>query len=571
MRAFTFLVWSTWRNRLVSQARRVRSPRYAMALLVGGLYLWWFFFRPTRQANAAAGMVFLGRPMQFLAVVFVVLSTLGTWVFGSDRSALAFSQAEVALLFPAPLSRRALIGYKLFRAQIVVLINALIWVFIIRRGGTALPSPLRAVGLWVMFSTLNLHRLGAALVRASWSEHRAAGARRHAISIALLGVVVAAVAYSLFLARQQLLAASGPSAMFGAALDALAIPPASVAMYPFRAVIAPTFARSIADWTHAMGPAVIVLALHVWWIFQTDRAFEEAAVEASAERARRLEAFRQRRGMAAVPRAKSHRTVRLGATGHPALAIVWKNTLCLLRTAQVLPFLMPAILGAVFGLSVSGGHFGPARTVAACAGSTLVALFFLGWRLIRNDLRHDMANLPLLKTLPISSSEIVLAEVASATLPLVVVELALVAITYIAAELAESPPFSPPLTAPLRLMILLVAPAVLIALNGALLTIQNATAVLFPGWIRIGPTVTGGVEALGQNVLSFAGAVICLGVALIVPTFVGGMVFAALNDRVAVGLGAALILGSIVLAAETYGVMRLLGRAFDRAEPLATN
>ncbi len=40
------------------------------------------------------------------------------------------------MLFPAPLSRRGLIGYKLFRAQIAVLINALIWVFVLRRGGT---------------------------------------------------------------------------------------------------------------------------------------------------------------------------------------------------------------------------------------------------------------------------------------------------------------------------------------------------------------------------------------------------------------------------------------------------
>src|SRR4030095_11510397 len=100
IRAFAFLLWSSWRNRFISQLRRIRSPRYAVALLVGGLYLWWFFFRPTQRVGPAAGMVFLGRPMPVIAIIFVVLSTLGTWVVGSDRTALAFNQAEVALLFP---------------------------------------------------------------------------------------------------------------------------------------------------------------------------------------------------------------------------------------------------------------------------------------------------------------------------------------------------------------------------------------------------------------------------------------------------------------------------------------
>jgi hypothetical protein len=117
---------------------------------------------------------------------------------------------------------------------------------------------------------------------------------------------------------------------------------------------------------------------------------------------------------------------------------------------------------------------------------------------------------------------------------------------------------------------LLVAPPALLAVNGALLTIQNATAVLFPAWIRIGPTFTGGVEALGQNVLSFAGVVICLVIALIAPTFIGLVIAHCERDEPAVGLGTAIVVASIVLAAETYGIIRLLGRAFDRAEPAAT-
>ena len=140
--------------------RRVRSPRYAAALLVGGLYIWAFLFRPMRTPGISS--LFLGQGTEMIVTLLAVLTLMGSWVFGADATALAFTQAEVSILFSAPLSRRRLIGYKLFRAQIAVLINSLIWVFVLRRGGTILPSPLRAISLWVLFSTLNLHRLGAA-------------------------------------------------------------------------------------------------------------------------------------------------------------------------------------------------------------------------------------------------------------------------------------------------------------------------------------------------------------------------------------------------------------------------
>ena len=167
--------------------RRVRSPRYAAALLVGGLYIWAFLFRPMRTPGIA--WLFLGQGTEMIVTLLAVLTLMGSWVFGADATALAFTQAEVSILFSAPLSRRRLIGYKLFRAQIAVLINSLIWVFVLRRGGTILPSPLRAISLWVLFSTLNLHRLGAALVRSSWREHGGIGAKRNRWSIFVFALI----------------------------------------------------------------------------------------------------------------------------------------------------------------------------------------------------------------------------------------------------------------------------------------------------------------------------------------------------------------------------------------------
>ena len=157
--ALVYLVWTSGKNRFRSLLRRARMPRYAIALAVGVLYIWGFLIRPTTSPGVSS--IFLGPTTETIITLLAVLTLMGSWVFGSDTTALAFTEAEVSMLFPAPLSRQALIRYKLFRAQIVVLLNALIWVFVLRKGGGPLPSFYRAISLWILFSTLSLHRLGA--------------------------------------------------------------------------------------------------------------------------------------------------------------------------------------------------------------------------------------------------------------------------------------------------------------------------------------------------------------------------------------------------------------------------
>ena len=243
MNALLYLSWTSARNRFLGAFRRVRSPRYAAALIVGSLYIWSFLFRsPNRGATAD---FLLGRPSQTLITLLMVLTLAGAWVFGADVTALAFSQAEVSMLFPAPLSRRQLIGLKLFRSQIAVLINTLIWVFVLRRGGNLLPSPLRALSLWILFSTLNLHRLGAALVQAAWKQHGRIGARRNRYSIAAFAFIGLFIVAGLVVHRSSYLG-RGIGEFFSGLSDVLSSQPATIGLYPFHLIVAPTFAHSIA-------------------------------------------------------------------------------------------------------------------------------------------------------------------------------------------------------------------------------------------------------------------------------------------------------------------------------------
>ncbi len=514
--------------------------------------------------NTGLASLFLGQGTEMVITLLSVLTLMGSWVFGADATALAFTQAEVSILFSAPLSRRRLIGYKLFRAQIAVLINSLIWVFVLRRGGTILPSPLRAISLWVLFSTLNLHRLGAALVRSSWREHGGIGAKRHRWSIIVFATIAIMLIAGLYSGRRALIDASDAGEFFNALGRTLASAPAIWGLYPFHLVVAPTFAKSIAEWGRLILPAVAMLAGHAWWVLRTDAAFEEAALEASIERARRLEAMRARRSLGAVaPPRVATSTLHLASAGHPAFAIIWKNMLCLRRTIQLHVFIGPLVMSIALGTAFSTGAGWPmhvALTALNFAGLMLV----LGGRLIRNDLRQDMQHLPLIKSLPMKPGDIVFAEVASSALPMAAVQIALILIAYIALIPTQLRFFSPDI----KLALLIAAPFLIVALNGALITVQNAMAVLFPAWVRLGPIVTTGVEALGQNVLAMLANLVFLGLGLIVPVVVAFGTVRALHQARPIAISLIVIVSSIILFAETYGAMRFLGRGLARAEPM---
>ena len=103
--AFAFLIFTTTRNRVASQLRRLKQPRYAIGLVLGLLYFYSLFFRRALTRNTGANPL-LGVTVETIAPLFVVLLVSGIWLFGGDRSALAFTEAEVSMLLTAPVSRR---------------------------------------------------------------------------------------------------------------------------------------------------------------------------------------------------------------------------------------------------------------------------------------------------------------------------------------------------------------------------------------------------------------------------------------------------------------------------------
>jgi ABC-2 type transport system permease protein len=563
--ALAWLIWTTTRNRWVAQLQRVRNPRYAVALAVGILYFWWFLFRPMGGAGGRGPGTLLGSTSEALAPLILVLVLSGVWVFGGDRTALAFSEAEVAMLLTAPVPRRTLILYKLVRSQLAILISSMIWVFILRRGNTALPGVLSALGFWVMFMTLACQRLGAALVRASSQEHGGVGVRRNWLAIAVFGVVVLVLLSQLAGARAAFASAGNPGELFRAAAGAVSTLPSRIVLYPFHLLLAPTFARTAGEWARTMLPAVGLLALNTLWVLRSDAAFEEAAAEASALRAAQIEKFRARRRAAPVVKASpAARTLALSSTGSPAVAIVWKNMICLMRTSQFRTLLAPVTVSFIAAFAFAGRLGDAAMNIAVIASLMAMVLLLFGGRSLRNDLRGDMLHLPMLKSLPLSAPDLVVAEVVSGALPMAAAQFLLLVIAEVALMASRSELH---LSGGLRAGVLIGSPVALIALNVAMFTLLNGAAVLFPAWTRLGPTGAAGIEAMGSNVLSMVGMLLGLVILLILPAAAVGLVLTLLRSQMALAVALGCIIGGVALGAESYALIRGVAGQFAKAEP----
>ena len=562
--ALWYLLSSSVRNRLRRQAARLRNPRYALAFIAGLAYFWMVFLRP----RGLSGDVDLSRS----PVVAVFFSIFGitliaySWIFGADRTSLAFTQAEVAMLFPAPVSRRALILYKLARSQLMILVSTAIWVVLLGRGSGSVPSPLRAIAVWSLFSTFTLHRLGIALLRSGVTEFGPRSSRRSLPAMLAFGAILAAVGAGLWLARADFGAAADASALGSAVLAALQRAPASIALLPFTLVIAPFVATNSAEWASAIGPALLILVLHVIWVVRSDASFEEAAAEASARQAKRITEIRARRGGISPVRAKSaKRTLPLRPTGAPAVAILWKNILWLLRTGQVRSLLLPAGLMVVAALILKRTE-GPTGTViAGIAGMFMAMLLFFGPMFLRNDLRSDLLNLPLLRTLPLRGRDLVLAEILSGATANAIAQTLLLIVAVFSIGMGESK-----LTVPVeaRVALLVGAPALLLALNGVLFTLHNGAALLFPGWVRLGERGPSGFEATGQMMITSVATLLSLAVLLILPAIGGAIAFFLLSAQLGSAVLVACTVAAALLAGEVHLMVLGLGRAFDRVEPI---
>jgi hypothetical protein len=534
--ALIYLRLTSAKNWFLSRVRRLRQPKYFVGAIVGCAYFYFFFFRGfgagagsgRRRAAAAQAMqaahVALPADWQpsllaFGALALLVFLTL-MWVVPTGPAALGFSEAEIAFLFPAPVTRRALVHFRLLSAQFRSLVGATVMMLFSNRwqmlGGNALTH---AVGWWFIFSALNLHQNGAGFTLTRLSEHGMGTWRRRALVFGLVAAVIGATLWRLPPAARlpdMVLAPSALRALAEWADTLTTAAPLAWLLWPLKLVLGPFLALDTRGFLLALGPALAVITLHYLWVVNTAVAFEDASLEQAEKRAARIAAWRAgNRRIGRGPTKGRAGPFPLASAGRPEIAFLWKNLL------STWPYFTVRVF-AVCALAIVGGCawlnrqpelrpfvFGIGTMACVFGAYTLV----VGPQFARQDIRTDLPNTDILKTYPLAGWQVILGEILTPVAILTGV-LWLVLLT-IAMTFHPRSAEASWLTLDVRLATAGALAAIIPALAALQLLVPNAAALLFPGWLQASRGRGGGPEVVGQRMIFFFAQLLTMLLALL--------------------------------------------------------
>jgi len=188
-------------------------------------------------------------------------------------------------------------------------------------------------------------------------------------------------------------------------------------------------------------------------------------------------------------------------------------------------------------------------------------MFFVGPLWMRFDLRLDLQRLSILKTLPLSGRSIVSAEIAGVTVLHTLTIWALMTVPLV--MLLQDPELVARSSGSVQIFIAVVIAVP--ALNALMFTVQNATALLFPAWVRLG-TEARGFETMGQNLLTTGATTLVSAVAMVFPVGAGLLVLWLADAFESWRFVLAAIAGTLVLVAELWPLIAWLGGVFDKTD-----
>lgn len=578
LRALLYLRWHSLRNAMMGRLKRLRQPKYLLGAIVGIAYFYLVFFRRTRthpgSASSAAVLTdsasadVLAIALALGAVALSVFALL-CWIWPRERASLNFSEAEIALLFPAPISRSALIHYRLVNTLVALVFTALVLALVSGNWGfVAGNAGMRLVGWWIIFTAVSLHVIGSGFVITRMLDAGIAPMRRQ---IAVAGTIVLTAATMYLSVRGKVQAPTADDLTdFHSAVSYLTtlleMQPLAWLLLPARAVIGPLLSTDLRSFLIALGPALLVVAAHYMWVLRVQVAFEEASVASAQKRAARVAAIREGRWRfgSSAPKVKQP-AFDISQVRRPELAFLWKN---LLSTADYMRPRTAAIAAAVIVIGCTWLNRHPAYqplryTIGIFAMISLVYLAVLGPQFARQDLRSDLLNADILKTYPLRGWQIVLGEILT---PAAIVT-TLLWLALLIAALAFRPQqliwLTPQLKATVAIAVALIMPLFCMLQ----LIVVNSAAVLFPAWVQIGRSRgPSGVEAIGQRILFLAGQLLILMVALVPAAMAFGIFLFVLQWvlGVTIALIVATVMAVLVLGTEVSLGVWWLGERFER-------
>jgi hypothetical protein len=570
--ALFYLRTRSLRNAVISRFKRLKQPKYLVGGVVGAAYVYFFFVRRmTAGRPVGSGGLTTPFPVERLPMVAALGALLLMffvalyWLWPRARAALTFSEAEIAFLFPAPISRRTLIHYRWINAQLRILFTALIlglvsggWGFVPGNAG------IRILGWWLILSTLDLHSVGSSFAITKYLDRGTTSLRRILLTLAVVAIAAAVASVATW---RSLHAPTAEDMVDAAAVMnylamLLATRPLSWLLLPATWVIRPVLATDLRSFIAALGPALLVYAAHYVWVLRAEVSFEEASIAKAEKRAARRTAVRAGTLRIGTARKARRAPFKLSSARRPELAFLWKNLLASADYMRPRTALIAAAIIVVGSNWLARADHEVIRGVVSVSAAVAAAYtLFFGPLVARHDLRHDLPNVDILKTYPLRGWQVVLGEVLT---PVAIVT-ALLWLMLLTAALTFQPPAVEWLTPGQRFAAVIGLALLTPLICSMQVVVMNAAVVLFPAWIPMGAARPSGIDVLGQRIFFLAALYLTVLVALLPAAIAAAAAFFAslwvVGAPLATALAALLLL--TILSIEIAVAISWLGRRFE--------
>jgi len=581
IRALAFLQSRSLWNALKVRVRRLKQPKYLIGAVVGLGYMYLWFGRHLLKGmgggrNGAPEVAEEIYPVIAAAATLVLfLFVAGMWIFTGSRASLQFSEAELAFLLPAPLTRRMLVRYKLIRAQLGTLLSALFFTLFSGRLARDGHAVFHLLGWWLVLTTLNLHGIGASFTVQRLSERGLASWLRRVLATAVVLLIIGTVGLWLWtLPPPFTQMPDGQEAVVRALGEwlqqAMTSGPGPWLLAPFRWLVQPWFAASVGEFVLAVLPVLGLIAAHYWWVERCDVSFEEASLEVARKRADLVAAARSGKNpLTERPVKRTQPLFALAATGFAAVALTWKGLIQFRASRGALLVAGAFVLAAAVGVRVWNlpePLWNVLWTITAM-GAGMLLLF--GGAITSTVFRRDLGMLDVLKGYPLPGWQIVLGELLGPALWVAAWQALLGLLLFLCVPAGERVfPVAPPMLFVGWLSLLPALPLINV-MNAA---IPSAATLLFPAWAKPGRDIEQpGFEAMGQRLLLGIGQVAVMAVTWLPAVALTGGVFLLANWLTGpwFALPAAGLTAAVVFGAVAFGGVRLLGMLFDRFDASA--
>ena len=569
-RATLYIIVCTARNRMRRRLQRLREPRYAIGAVAGVLYLFVTLFmrerafsddRRGRRRGGATRYQSMLPPFgasgaAFGGLAFAVAAAV-SWLMPFRSNLLDFSPAETALLFPAPVTRRQLVLYRLMRSQLAVFTGALIFA-VAYPTGSLLARMQGLLGTWLLLMISHVFFTGVTLSRA---RLRAGGHEQGGRAFVWPGIVVSCAAVGAVGVAMAREVANAPILTIGDAVRRISVvisePIPHLLLTPFTAIVRPVFAQTFAEFVWTLLVALVIYAAAIGWVIWGDQSFELAAdplVESRGQAA-------PRRRQVYAPRQIAW---QLGLHGRAETAFLWKGTLQTFRVVD--RGVLARVVLILSWMTLAATLVGRARGLAQMLGLFAVwgAAFtvFMAPQVLRTDLRQDLQHLETLKTWPVRGAAVVRGEMAwpAAVVTILAWTFGGIGLLLSASVFAGS---EPALRHAVGWASLILAPAIVVGQY----TVHNATAILLPAWVPLGRSRPRGVDAMGQRLILLGATWLVLTIALlpgIVTTIALWRLFADSLGPWVLVIGA--LVGAAGMAVQVALATEALGRVFERMD-----